>query len=76
MKFEIVKLANLSGQKTTIYSAILGDDNRTLLDHFFRENRTAHFEEVAYIRSQIQIIAHRTGAIETFFTKYEGIKAG
>jgi hypothetical protein len=76
MKFEIVKLANLSGRKATIYSAILGDDNQTLLDHFFIENRATHFEEVAHIRSQIQTIAHRTGAIETFFTKYEGIKVG
>ncbi len=76
MKFEIVKLANLSGRKTTIYSAILGDDNQTLLEHFFLENRVAHFEELEHIRSQIQTIAHKTGAIETFFTKYEGIKVG
>jgi hypothetical protein len=76
MKFEIVKLANLSGRKTTIYSAILGDDNKTLLEYFFLENRVGHFEEVEHIRSQIQTIAHKTGAIETFFTKYEGIKTG
>jgi hypothetical protein len=76
MKFEIVKLAKLSGRKTTIYSAILGDDTRTLFDNFFLENRMAHFEELEYIRSQIQTIAHKTGAIETFFTKYEGLKAG
>lgn len=76
MKFEIVKLANLSGRKATIYSAILGDDNQTLLDHFFLENRREHFEEVVHIRAQIQTIAHKTGAIETFFTKYEGIKVG
>ena len=74
--FEIVKLANLSGRKTTVYSAILGDDEHTLLDHFVLENRTDHFEELEHIRSQIQTIAHKTGAIETFFTKYEGIKVG
>ncbi len=76
MKFEIVKLANLSGRKATIYSAILNDDNQTLFDHFFLENRELHFEELEHIRSQIQTIVHKTGAIETFFTKYEGIKVG
>jgi hypothetical protein len=76
MKFEIVKLANLSGRKTTIYLAILGDDNKTLLEHFFLENRILHVEEIEHIRSQLHTIAHKTGAIETFFTKYEGIKVG
>jgi hypothetical protein len=76
MTFEIVKLANLSGRKATIYSAIVGDNSQTLLDQFFLENRLVHVEEVAHIRAQIQTIAHKTGAIETFFTKYEGIKVG
>ena len=76
MKFELVKLAKLSGRKTTIYSAILDDNKQTLFDNFLLENRTEHLEELQYIRSQLKTIAHVTGAIETFFTKYEGIKVG
>jgi hypothetical protein len=76
MKFEIVKLEGLSGRKASIYSAILADNEQTLFDDFLLENRTEHREELQYIRSQIQTIAHSTGAIETFFTKYEGIKVG
>jgi hypothetical protein len=76
MKFELVKLEGLSGRKTTFYSAILENNEQTLFDDFLRENRIEHQEELQYIRSQIQTIAHSTGAIETFFTKYEGIKVG
>jgi hypothetical protein len=76
MKFEIVKLVRLSGRKATIYSAILEDDEQTLFDNFLIENSKEHLEELQYIRSQIQTIAHSTGAIETFFTKYEGLKVG
>ncbi len=76
MKFELVKLARLSGRKATIYSAIVEEEEQTLFDKFFIENRAEHLEELQYIRSQIQTIAHTTGAIETFFTKYEGLKVG
>ncbi len=76
MKFELVKLARLSGRKTTIYSAILEDGEQTLFDNFLVENSKEHLVELQYIRSQIQTISHSTGAIETFFTKYEGLKVG
>ena len=76
MKFELVKLAQLSGRKATIYSAILEDEAQTLFDNFLVENSKEHLEELQYIRSQLQTIAHTTGAIETFFTKYEGLKVG
>jgi hypothetical protein len=46
MKFEIVKLEGLSGRKTTIYSAILGENEQTLFDDFLLENRTEHLEEL------------------------------
>jgi hypothetical protein len=45
MKFEIVKLANLSGRKTTIYSAILGDYNQTLFKHFLTNNKSNQHEK-------------------------------
>lgn len=72
MKIEIIKLEKLSGARATIYSVSLDDDSITLYERFVAENIEEFPDEVVSISDQIQVIAHRTGAIETFFEKPEG----
>lgn len=75
MKFEIIKVSQLSGRKATIYSVIVNDAPHTLFDQFLIENASDFLTEVQDITSRIRVIGHKTGAIETFFRKPEG-KAG
>ncbi len=75
MKFEIVKVYQLSGRKATIYSVIVNDAPQTLFDQFLIENSTDSLTEVQDITGRIKVMGHKTGSIETFFRKPEG-KAG
>lgn len=75
MNFKLVKIEQLSGRKATIYSAIVGNDNKTLFDKFIAENIVDFKDELLKIRRTITTIAHDTGAREQFFDKPEG-KAG
>lgn len=75
MKFKLIKLESLSGKKATIYSAIIGDDSKTLFDYFIEENKITYQNELLKIRRTILTIARDTGARENFFNKPEG-KAG
>jgi putative component of toxin-antitoxin plasmid stabilization module len=70
--FEIVKLPSLSGHRTTFYTAYLPDEDTTLFDRFWLENAATHHEELKKIQSEMKVIAHKTGAPEHIFQKYEG----
>lgn len=74
--FKIVKLPDLSGRRTTFYTAYLPDEETTLFDRFFRENIGTHREELIKLRSEMNTIAHKTGAPEYLFDKYEGKTIG
>lgn len=74
--FEVVKLDALSGNRATFYTAYLPDEDTTLFDRFTVENREAHREELIRIRSQMSVMATKTGAQEELFDKYEGTKIG
>ena len=74
--FKIVKLPDLSGHRTTFYTAYLLDEEITLFDRFFLENIKTHREELIKLRSEMKIIAHKTGAPEHIFDKYEGKTIG
>lgn len=72
MKFKLVKIDKLSGQKTKIYSVILGDDEKTLFEHFLEENDENYHDELLEILTRIRSISNKEGAREHLFKKAEG----
>lgn len=72
MKFQLVKLDQLCGNKLTVYSVIVNDDERTLFERFLGENRDEYQNELKSIIDQLRVMATKTGAREQFFEKPEG----
>lgn len=72
MKFTIKKQHRLSGQRASIYTLWIEDDNETLLERFVRENNTNFPDEVSDILQRIKAIGHKTGARAEFFKPNEG----
>lgn len=72
MKFEIIKLENLSGVQATVYSVTLNDESLTLFERFIMENLNGYPVELADISNQIKVIVNKTGIRDNFFDKPEG----
>ena len=72
MKYEIVELEDYSGDETTIYSVIIGDEKDTLYDVFINENFEEYEEELRDIDERLQIIATEHGARVQYFKTKEG----
>lgn len=72
MNYEIVELEEFSGTQATIYSIIVENDEVTLFDYFFDENKNKHKEELKFILNRLVEIGNRTGAREGFFKLNEG----
>jgi len=72
VKFEIVKIEQLTGNRTTVYSVIIDEEELTLFEQFIAENIESHRNELQDITERIKVIATKTGAIESFFDKPEG----
>ena len=72
MEYEIVKIENLSGDKTTFYSILIPDENKTLFDIFIEENKSDFNIEVKDILKRLTLIANKTGARDNFFKLNEG----
>jgi len=72
VNFELVELLQFSGEKTTIYSAILEGDEDTLLDQFILENQKDYPEEVSDILGRLKAIGNTVGARQEFFKEWEG----
>ena len=72
MEFEIVKIKQLSGKKTQIYSVILGQENKSVFEHFLQNNYSEYPTEIEDIVSKLKIMATKTGAAENFFKLNEG----
>ena len=72
MKCRLVKLQNLSGNKASIYSVVLNDDQRTLFDNFIEESKGSFLSEIKDIAVRLRTIGHKTGARESFFKHFEG----
>jgi hypothetical protein len=64
VKFKLVKIEQLSGNKATIYSAIVGNEEKTLFDKFIAENIDDFKDELLKIKRTIATIAHDLGARE------------
>ena len=72
MKFNIVKINNLSGSKAGVYSVVLNGDEETLLNKFVRENEISFKCETKDILKRLYSIGHTTGARNQFFKEWEG----
>lgn len=70
--YKLVKEKKLSGNKTSIYSVFLLDEEKTMLDRFINENKFSFKSELKDIINRIKIIGHKTGAREQFFKLNEG----
>jgi hypothetical protein len=73
VKFKLIKIAQLSGRKATIYSAILDEDGQNLFEQFIEENDNLHRPELLEILARIKSISHKEGAREHYFKKGEGL---
>jgi len=61
MKFELIKISNLSGKQASIYSIRFENDNRSLLDIFIDENKISSLSETKNIISRLNVMGHTTG---------------
>ena len=72
MNVRIVKLEQLSGNKTSIYSVIIDNKEETQFEGFLRENNTVYSTEIKDIIGRLITIGNKTGAREHFFKEKEG----
>lgn len=72
MNFEIVKIKELSGKETSIYSIYVEEYGETLFDRFIRENEQNFPSELDNILDRLDVIGFETGAREDFFKLREG----
>jgi hypothetical protein len=72
VKFKLVKLDKISGQKTQVYSIVVDNDDKNLFEHFLDENDEAYHVELLEILTRIKSISNKEGAREHYFKKAEG----
>jgi putative component of toxin-antitoxin plasmid stabilization module len=72
VKFKLIKINQLSGQKTKIYSVLLENESKSLFDSFLEENTEKNQHELLEILRRINSIAKKEGAKEHYFKKAEG----
>jgi hypothetical protein len=73
MRFEIIKLKEFNGNKCSVYSIFVDDEQITLFDRFLEENFVLFKHEISDLVSRIQSINKKFGARESFFKIDEGI---
>jgi hypothetical protein len=72
MKFRIVKIPDLSGQKATIYTVKIEGETNTLFDNFLLENDVNYSDELDNIFDRLEMMGHYEGAKEIYFKHAEG----
>ena len=72
MKLKLLKFDKLSNQETKIYSIIIDNDDKNLLEHSLDENDEAYQDELLEILTRIKSIFNKEGAREHLFKKTEG----
>lgn len=72
MKYQIVKLKQLSGKKATFYTVVLEGEKKSLFDRFLDENEHGFSHELTDIVDRLEVMANHVGAIKTFFKENEG----
>jgi len=73
MKCKIIKLDQLSGNKTSVYSVYIDDAKKTLFERFLEENLISFKSELIDIVKRLKTIGNKTGAREIYFKLNEGI---
>lgn len=73
MKCELIKIDELSGNKASIYSVIIDEDDISLFEEFIDENFHSYSSEINNIIQRLQTIGAKTGAREQYFKLNEGI---
>lgn len=72
MKYKLVKLQKLSGNKASIYSIVQNGETESFLEKFLKENQISFIDETINILMRLRSIGHTTGARESFFKVFEG----
>jgi len=72
MKYKLVKLNKLSGNKASIYTIHLEKEKKTLFDSFLEDNKISFKDELKDIVSRLKVIGSKTGARDYFFKLNEG----
>ena len=72
MKYKLVKLQRLSGNKASIYSVVQNDETESFLDKFIKENKDSFKGEIKDILMRLTVIGQKTGARVNFFKPFEG----
>lgn len=72
MKYKLIKLTQLSGNKASIYSILFDNINQTSFEIFINENKNAFKSELKDITSRLISIGNTTGAREQYFRINEG----
>lgn len=72
MKCKLVKIPEFTGNKTTVYTVLMEDEEKTLFDSFIEENKISYSSEIKDIVSRLITIGNKTGAREQFFKTKEG----
>jgi hypothetical protein len=73
MRYSIVKLPQLSGDKASVYSVIQHGEHETFLEKFLEENKDLFLSETNDILARLRTIGLKTGARIEFFREKEGI---
>lgn len=72
MEFELVKIKELSGEKTSIYTVLSKGEKRSIFEKFLEENSGTFKSEILDILQRLKTIANKTGARDGFFKPNEG----
>lgn len=72
MRYKLVKIDSLSGDKASVYSLMMDEENETLLEKFVWESRNSFLSETKDIVKRLRTIGHKTGARKQFFKEFEG----
>ncbi|HZV70654.1 MAG TPA: hypothetical protein VFG10_13965 [Saprospiraceae bacterium] len=72
MKFSLIKLNRLSGNRASIYAIQVKSEIETSLDKFISENSYSFKSETNDIVQRLISMGHKTGAREHFFKENEG----
>jgi len=73
MKCKLKKITNLSGNKASVYSVVIGEGNKTLYEQFITENFNSYKSEIININKRLQVIGTKTGARDIYFKLNEGV---
>lgn len=72
MKFSLIKLERLSGNRASIYTIEFEGETETSLDTFIREHSDSFKSETSDIIKRLMAIGHKTEARIQFFKPNEG----